>query len=533
MAEIRNQYKRKVLFPLLMLVVAVSGCIENDIPYPFINLRITTLKVEGQIGNAYFDNDARTVTINLEDTVNIRKVVIEELEYTEDAKSTLAEGDTVNLADPLTVNLSLYQEYDWTITAVQEFDRVFSVEDQVGASVIDVPSKRAMAFVTQDTDLSQIKVKELRLGPSNAVMQPGLETLTNFTTRNSVVVMYHDEMELWMLYVSHAETEVATLTPDVWVNVAWLKGEGREEVVHGFEYKEKEADLWSTVDPETVHSTGGEFTARLTGLKEGTTYVYRAVSDGEYGNEVEFTTAVAIQLSNGSFDNWHQSGSIWNPWASDEEPFWDTGNTGATTLPGAESNTVPTEDRWSGKSTGYAAQLNSKFVGFGTTVGKFAAGNIFVGEYVDTDGSNGVLDFGKPYDSYPTHLKGYFKYTSEPINYVTTDVIDLSHLRGEPDIGTIYIALGDWDSPVRIRTKASEFKVLDLDDPNIIAYGELNQQSTITEYQEFTIELEYRATNRKPKYLLIVCTASKYGDYFTGGTGSTLWVDELSLEFDY
>ena len=49
----------------------------------------------------------------------------------------------------------------------------------------------------------------------------------------------------------------------------------------------------------------------------------------------------------------------------------------------------------------------------------------------------------------------------------------------------------------------------------------------------FEVELQYKATNRRPKYLIVVCAASKYGDYFTGGTGTTLYVDDLSLSYDY
>lgn len=52
-------------------------------------------------------------------------------------------------------------------------------------------------------------------------------------------------------------------------------------------------------------------------------------------------------------------------------------------------------------------------------------------------------------------------------------------------------------------------------------------------YKEFEIDLDYRSTSRIPNYLLIVCSASKYGDYFTGGAGSTMWVDEFSFEYDY
>ena len=52
------------------------------------------------------------------------------------------------------------------------------------------------------------------------------------------------------------------------------------------------------------------------------------------------------------------------------------------------------------------------------------------------------------------------------------------------------------------------------------------------EYKEFTIELEYRDTERKPTYVLIVATASKYADYFTGGNGSTLYIDEFEFLFE-
>ena len=36
----------------------------------------------------------------------------------------------------------------------------------------------------------------------------------------------------------------------------------------------------------------------------------------------------------------------------------------------------------------------------------------------------------------------------------------------------------------------------------------------------------------KPTYILIVASASKYGDYFTGSTSSVLLLDEFELLFD-
>ena len=40
-------------------------------------------------------------------------------------------------------------------------------------------------------------------------------------------------------------------------------------------------------------------------------------------------------------------------------------------------------------------------------------------------------------------------------------------------------------------------------------------------------------TSRVPTYIVVVASASKYGDYFTGGDGSVLFIDDFSLEYDY
>lgn len=41
----------------------------------------------------------------------------------------------------------------------------------------------------------------------------------------------------------------------------------------------------------------------------------------------------------------------------------------------------------------------------------------------------------------------------------------------------------------------------------------MNCGETVSAYKDFEIKLDYRSTSRVPKYLLIVCSASKYGDY--------------------
>ena len=76
------------------------------------------------------------------------------------------------------------------------------------------------------------------------------------------------------------------------------------------------------------------------------------------------------------------------------------------------------------------------------------------------------------------------------------------------------------------------------DNPSIIAYGGIISQDNTTDnegntkgYVQFTIPLEYRSL-KQPTYIVISGAASRYGDYFTGGLGSTLYLDELELIYD-
>lgn len=525
---------KKLLLLQLLLLSVLSSCIVNDIPYPQIQLFITDLSVRGAISAAQIDNDAKTVTVNLADSVNPREVYIESIKITDQAHATLNNDTVIDLTNPYPVTLSLYQDYYWTIKANQNIDRRFSIRNQVGEPIFDVKNKTASVNIAKGSDLNKIELLDLKLGPEGSTinMSSSLPQLAwtnynnNFAT-STVVVNYRDFiiMEEWKLYVFISNSNVSTLRADALVEAAYLYGEGIEGAVYGFEYKEAVADSWLHVDKALITSNGNNFSARLTGLKPSTSYVCRAIAGAEKGEELNFTTGSVVSLPDGSFDNWNKVGNVWNPWAEGTQSFWDTGNKGSSTL--GESNTVPSTDTATG--SGQAAKLESKFVGIGS-LGKFAAGNMFVGEFKRVDGTNGILDFGRPFTAKPTKLKGAYKYTSKPINYFDKEMF--SHLSGVPDTCSIFIALGDWDSPVEIRTKPSDRKMFDPKDPKIIAYAEFFSGTSVASYQPFTLNLDYRATNRTPKYLIIVCSASRYGDYFTGGAGSTLWIDNFELGWD-
>lgn len=511
----------------LFCALLLASCIQNDIPYPRIKAQILAIAVRGQVGTATIDNATQTVRIELADTVDMRRVRIKSLSLTEGATSTLPADSTIDLTHDYAITLSIYQDYTWTIQAAQNIARAFSVEGQIGAPVFDAYNHRAVAYVNKDADLSKIHITELVLGPEGiTTYSPQIESISDFSLGyQKVIITYHDIMEEWTLYVVPTESEVSTDGVDAWTNVAWLHGSGKEGAQNGFEIKEAAAETWERVPDDYITHDKGSFTARMIHLKANTTYVCRAVSGDLTGNEVTFTTGSVAELPNGSFDYWNLAGKVWNPWPEGSENFWDTGNKGATTL--GDSNTQPTDDTWSG--TGQAAKLATKFVGIGT-LGKLAAGNMYVGNYLRTDGSNGVLNFGKPFTQRPTRMKGYFKYTTVPINKTNSE---LTALMGQPDTCQIYIALGDWSEPVEIRTKPSDRKVFDKNDPHVIAYAEISSGESVLEYTPFTLELEYRDTSRIPSYIIVVASASKYGDYFTGGDGSVLFIDDFSLEYDY
>ena len=64
----------------------------------------------------------------------------------------------------------------------------------------------------------------------------------------------------------------------------------------------------------------------------------------------------------------------------------------------------------------------------------------------------------------------------------------------------------------------------------IVAFAELKEDgSTNNEYKEFNLKLEYLKSTETPRYIGIMCTSSKYGDYFIGGEGSTLFIDDFEL----
>ena len=108
---------------LIVIVLLLQSCINNDIPYPTVNLFITDVEADGMIGRAAIVNDERTVTLTLADTVNLKNVFISKLTTTEGANSTLSSGEYTNLTKTQCVTLSLYYEHQWRLIDNQTIER--------------------------------------------------------------------------------------------------------------------------------------------------------------------------------------------------------------------------------------------------------------------------------------------------------------------------------------------------------------------------------------------------------------------------
>ncbi len=527
------------------------SCIENDIPYPYQEGNITDFAVEGQVANPplSIDKTKGSVVVEVSDAVDITSLRILKMQVTNEARITVDSSRCVNAANfptsgfasldslpksadtrvdfssPVSVLLQTYQDYPWTITVNQTINRTIVVSNQIGEPVIDADNKQAVVYVAKDQPLDKITVSEMNLGGSVGVVVPDPTTITNFTRPQTFEVTRFGKTETWKVTILHSDDENVP-TGDSFPMVHQIRVAGSIQVgkTPVIEYKEQSATDWQTLPEDAITIEGTAYTAFITGLKAGTAYVYRTLIDGVAGKEVECTTASEVALTNGGFEDWYKDGNVWNPWVESGVSFWDTGNKGAATL--GESNTVPTDDTSNG--SGKAVKLESRFVGL-LGIGKFAAGNIFSGAYVRTDGTNGVLSFGREFNTYPTGLKFQYKYTSEVINKCNDS--DYEFLLNRPDSMHVYIALSDKAEPYEIKTKKSERTLFDKNDKNIIAYGEFISAESVSGYKEYTIRLDYRAY-RKPKYIIIVASASKYGDFFTGGEGSTLYLDEMELLYE-
>lgn len=559
----------------LLLVLLLASCaIENDIPYPVVNGSITDIRVEGQRPpegssdtSAIIDAASKTVTLYVNDAVNISKLKITRLVVNpKDAEilidsalcdnpdkfpfSGFASLDSipmssntrVDFTNPVNFTIKTYQEYIWQVKVLQIIDRNIDVEGLIDYSIDENGEDASILtlYVNKEGhDLKNINITALDLGGSNGKVIPDPTTIKDFTSPQEFVVQSSwGELRRWIVYVRLIDDEDGSSTPstgdltvNAWSKHVFLEGKTTDSSC-SFEYVEQGGSSWKKVSATVSGETAS---AKIEGLKPATSYQCRLVNaSGNVLGESTFTTESATELYNGSFDDWYKSDKTWYPVAQadfSKGSFWDTSNPGTTQGAGAIVNINPTQGNSSVVHTngGKSAELRSQYVV------KFAAASLYSGSFGGLVGLNGAkINFGQPFDSRPTSLHGFFQYAPANVSQVGKDQPSGTVSKGDPDVCSIYIALSkkvltidntDLNTFIQYKT-----------DPNVIAYGELPISqcvSTNGSWKEFTIDLEYK-TQEKPSdmYIIVVASASKYGDYFTGGDGSVLYLDDFELIYD-
>ena len=360
------------------------------------------------------------------------------------------------------------------------------------------------------------------------------------TTIEAVDTAGKSRKVVWNIVASNATVVTDEIIPyEVWTSKATLRGTVTTalEPVPKFRYRAKNTADWTTVEATLVEKA---FNKEITGLIPGTTYEYQAM-DGEKASSVtyEFTTETAFQPENAGFE--YTSKSVPTLiYGSGQNMWWDTGNHGSAKA-STDLTTPDTSVKHSGNQSLLLASKKPNIMG----IGKFAAGNLFAGKYLDTDGMDGVLGWGRPCTSRPKALKVWVRYEPGIVDEGGDHIAD-----GETDQGIIYVAVGDWAGqeavgetwPFVVRTKKSSslFSTAKgtYSGDGIIAYGEKIFTEAYKDgenMKELTIELDYDSyggTQRKPTSIIIVSSASRYGDYFEGSTSSVMWLDDMELIYE-
>ncbi len=320
-----------------------------------------------------------------------------------------------------------------------------------------------------------------------------------------------------------------------------------ESVVNpGVRYREEGTSAWLTV-PIAARRASAKYTVTLTGLKPSTRYEYQAVAEGFVSESMYLSTESEYVIPNASLEEWGTytastmlgKRTVIFPGTSRDTNFWDSGNEGAAT-----ANKVVLDKSSDMVGSGqYSARLAST-----AALGIIAAGNMFSGSYVKTDGTDGVLSLGREYDgSHPAKVRVKANYRpggSVTIKSGNEKYVDITE--GGNDHGQIYVALTT--APIEIRTKASNRKLFPAtklnedgeaaeDYDKVVAYGQVTWDAAFgPDGGLATVEIPFEyhdiARTQKPRYLVIVASASKFGDFYCGSSSSVMYLDDFELVYE-
>lgn len=533
-------------------VYSITGTIVGAKPATEYRIRVRhDGSVESPVGGAFFEIVVEETPVEVEDRFEITSApVITGIGF-DITKPVIGQEGIVGRKSVWVASSSFLQEVEISCPAFgsilgisgNDFE-LYHMSDEVKAALDN------MEFTWVETRHDDTGMQELRLNfPARLLDQ--LPSGEHNVVIRCLDVENRESTATMRIVLSDAKAETIPVdadSPAIWATSVVLTGRVMKDdaVNPGIEYRavgavSRAAGEWMRAYPEktTGFVAGEEYTVTLTGLAPGTTYEYRSIAEDFEGTIATFATETATQLPNSGFENWFiEEGvstmlgkkNVQRIGTDKATLFWDSGNEGAAT--GNATLTSPDSELKHGGN--FSAKLASKAV-----VGRFAAGNIFIGQYLKTDGMDGVLGWGRPFTTRPKALKLWVRYQGGTVDKVGDSAPGLNN--GDRDEGIVYIALCDnqktsyegsaWSCVVK--TKSSDRHLFSKDDANVIAYGEhvFTADTDGSGLVQIEIPLDYRRTDIRPSNIIMVAAASRGGDYFTGSSSSVMWLDDLELVY--
>lgn len=593
---------RKII-TILFAVAAFTSCIKNDFPKPTVDLYIASLDVEGTEGDIVIDRSTYTATIPLAETTDIENVkfnsitydaeVITNIPYEADASKIVVSknlnNETINMSQPEIIYLSYYQVYEWKIVATQTINRNWRVEGQMGSTIWDIDGHRAI--VKMRNDLDDVKTTTLRLGPDNyhyptiaemnseiiakevkydTLLLSKRDTLFNVNCKvQNVTVVAHGRDTKWHLITIPTEPTLTIKSCVPGANVIWVKADEIQGSNIEICYRKKGETDWIKADNQWYATDAnnpynrreeGYIKVVIRGLEPNTEYEVSGYTDNKLSEEEPklVKTSSPYQMPNSDMEQWSQlkndgstptseKGPCWYPFSSLNDMFWATGNPGGTSLGPNFNLTTPVyrADDEENVAPGSMSEISAYMGSQNVLNMKFAAGNLFVGHYGETIGTNATVFFGRPLseDVKPVAMRFWVKYSQGSINCVGD--AGLNDKAGTKDLVKVFICLTDWKEPhcVNSKDKTTFFDphtaegVLGLGYFDTDSNPELMVENT-AKWHQITLPIEYSVPEDKEytdwisKQLVVTFTCSGYGDYFTGSDASWMYVDNIELLYD-
>ena len=274
---------------------------------------------------------------------------------------------------------------------------------------------------------------------------------------------------------------------------------------------------------------------------------YRTYSeDGNWSKDYKVTFTIRTVIPTDkvfSFENYSLDANnkyyVWNEFVNNTQlDWWSSGNEGYKMAAfGKPATAYPTVTEAEGFSGNCIKLTTCKTNGIAATAGMpIAAGNIFFGEFDNTNAMKAPLEatrFGlQIIPAKPISMKGYYKYTpGETFTDVKNNVIE-----NRRDTCAIYSVLFEVDPDNFIPLNGRDITSSN----RIVLIAEIQNPGEPTEWTEFSIpfeprngkEFDYEKLANNEYAITVVASSSKSGAFFEGAIGSTLYVDELKIEWE-